>query len=70
MEISNKVIVVTGGGNGIGRALCRRFAAGGARAIVVADIDAGYHELRTTASSKDFLQACRTLRWWDRRGAA
>jgi NAD(P)-dependent dehydrogenase (short-subunit alcohol dehydrogenase family) len=40
MEISNKVIVVTGGGNGIGRALCRRFAAGGARAIVVADIDA------------------------------
>jgi NAD(P)-dependent dehydrogenase (short-subunit alcohol dehydrogenase family) len=40
MEISHKVIVVTGGGNGIGRALCRRFAAGGARAIVVADIDA------------------------------
>jgi NAD(P)-dependent dehydrogenase (short-subunit alcohol dehydrogenase family) len=40
MEITNKVIIVTGGGNGIGRALCRRFAAGGARAIVVADIDA------------------------------
>jgi NAD(P)-dependent dehydrogenase (short-subunit alcohol dehydrogenase family) len=40
MEITNKVIVVTGGGNGLGRALCRRFAAGGARAIIVADIDA------------------------------
>ncbi len=36
MELSGKVAVVTGGASGIGRALCRRFAAEGAR-VVVAD---------------------------------
>ena len=39
MILTDKVIVVSGGGNGIGRALCRRFAAERARAIVVADIN-------------------------------
>ncbi len=37
MELADKHIVVTGGAGGIGRALVRRFAAEGARAIVVAD---------------------------------
>jgi NAD(P)-dependent dehydrogenase (short-subunit alcohol dehydrogenase family) len=39
MKLQDKVVVVTGGANGIGRALCRRFAAEGPRAIVVADLD-------------------------------
>jgi NAD(P)-dependent dehydrogenase (short-subunit alcohol dehydrogenase family) len=39
VNLTGKTIVVTGGANGIGRALCQRFAAEGARAIVVADLD-------------------------------
>jgi NAD(P)-dependent dehydrogenase (short-subunit alcohol dehydrogenase family) len=39
VEIRDRVVVVTGGGGGIGGALCRRFAAGGARHVVVSDID-------------------------------
>lgn len=40
MQLTNKVIVVTGGAMGIGRALCQRFAQAGAKAVVVADIEA------------------------------
>jgi NAD(P)-dependent dehydrogenase (short-subunit alcohol dehydrogenase family) len=39
MQIRDAVIVITGGGNGIGEGLARRFASDGARGIVVADID-------------------------------
>jgi NAD(P)-dependent dehydrogenase (short-subunit alcohol dehydrogenase family) len=39
MNLHDKVVVVTGGANGIGRALCRRFAVEKAKAIFVADID-------------------------------
>jgi len=39
MNLRDKVVVVTGAANGIGRALCRRFAAEKANAIFVADID-------------------------------
>ncbi len=39
MDVAGKVIAVTGGANGIGRALCERFHAGGARKVVVADLE-------------------------------
>lgn len=38
MDFKDKAVIVTGGGNGIGAAMCRRFAAEGAR-VLVSDID-------------------------------
>ena len=40
MELENKIIVITGAGSGIGRALAIRFKAEGARQIVAVDINA------------------------------
>jgi NAD(P)-dependent dehydrogenase (short-subunit alcohol dehydrogenase family) len=39
METRGRIVVVTGGGGGIGGALCRRFAADGAQRVVVSDIN-------------------------------
>ena len=39
MRLQDKIVVVTGGAHGIGRAMCRRFAAEGAKVVVVADIE-------------------------------
>jgi NAD(P)-dependent dehydrogenase (short-subunit alcohol dehydrogenase family) len=40
MNVAGKIVVVTGGGSGIGKALCRAFHTAGAGKVVVADIDA------------------------------
>ena len=40
MLIAGKVVVVTGGANGIGRALSQKFVEAGARAVVIADLRA------------------------------
>ncbi|MEV4490522.1 SDR family oxidoreductase [Micromonospora coxensis] len=40
MNLTDRVAVITGGAGGIGAALARRFAAEGAAAVVVADLDA------------------------------
>jgi NAD(P)-dependent dehydrogenase (short-subunit alcohol dehydrogenase family) len=39
MKLRGKVVVVTGGANGIGAAMARRFVTEGARGVVVADLD-------------------------------
>jgi NAD(P)-dependent dehydrogenase (short-subunit alcohol dehydrogenase family) len=40
MKVTGRHVVITGGASGIGAAMARRFAADGAAAIVVADLDA------------------------------
>jgi NAD(P)-dependent dehydrogenase (short-subunit alcohol dehydrogenase family) len=39
MQVTGKIVVVTGGANGIGRALCEVFHRAGATKVIVADID-------------------------------
>ncbi|MCG6908531.1 MAG: SDR family oxidoreductase [Deltaproteobacteria bacterium] len=53
MQIKDKVVVVTGGANGIGEALCRRFVKEGARGLVVADINED--RLKIVAGELDIL---------------
>ena len=45
MEVAGRVVVVTGAARGIGRALARRIASGGAEAVIVADIDSNGAEI-------------------------
>lgn len=39
MQLADKLVVVTGGANGIGRGLCERFHREGARKVVVVDLE-------------------------------
>ena len=51
MQVAGKVVVVTGGANGIGKALCETFHRAGAAKVVVADLDLANAE--TVAGSID-----------------
>ena len=51
MQVSGKIVVVTGGATGIGRALCEAFHQAGAAKVIVADINAA--GARVVAASID-----------------
>jgi len=57
MDLANKIIVVTGGASGIGKAMCERFAQEGAKHLVVADMDGDSAAAVAGAISTDRVSA-------------
>jgi len=56
MELKDRVAIVTGGGTGIGRAVCLRLAKAGARGVVV-NYSRSKDEAQTTATELELLGA-------------
>src|SRR5258707_4848422 len=55
MQVTGKIVVVTGGANGIGRSLCEVFHRAGAAKVVVADLDsAGAEAVAASIGGKAF----------------
>ena len=55
MEVRDKVVVVTGAANGIGRALAKRFSEEGANKIIIADLDEqGLKRVETETGAESF----------------
>ena len=60
MQVTGKIVVVTGGANGIGRALCEAFHRAGAAKVVVADLDpAGARSRRGLDRRRGVQMRCR-----------
>jgi NAD(P)-dependent dehydrogenase (short-subunit alcohol dehydrogenase family) len=53
VRLAGKIVVVTGAAQGIGAALCERFAREGAKAVVAADINAAGDVVRCDVSRED-----------------